>query len=92
MATFPVLKTQDLMQSMADVGYPLSAEDIDRPLSSKVIPLYFFFWNNMTGIPLEEVKMAAQVYIERMHEEGIPPAEIDSLAENIHIGVLYETL
>lgn len=92
MATFPVLRTPELVASMADLAHPVSAEDIDRPVSSRVIPLYFFFWQSMTGIQLDEVKMAAQVHIERMHEEGVPAAEVDSLAESVHTGVLYETL
>lgn len=77
---------------MADVGNPVTAEDIDRPVSSRIIPLYFYFWQSMTTIQLDEVRMAAQVHIERMHDEGVPAAEVDSLAESIHTGVLYETL
>lgn len=95
MATFPVLKTPDLVQNMLDIGQPLSADDIDRPTSAKLIPIYFYFWNQMTDQTLEEVRMAAQIHIERLqqHESsGVSPVELEGLTENIHLGVLYETL
>lgn len=105
MATFPILKTPELVVSLQDIGNPhLTADDIDRPTSSRIIHAYLWFWSHTTSSDLEEVKMAAQLWLEgfqqQQREESTSgnSAAIDDaalsemLAESVHSGVLWLTL
>ena len=98
MATFPVLKTGDLLVSLTDIGLPLTVDDIDRPTSLRIIPAYVWFWNHTTSLTLDDVRMAAQLWLEGLtddangngHVNGT--GDIDMMAESVHHGVLWQTL
>ena len=98
MATFPVLSTGDILVSLADIGLPFTADDVDRPSPSRVIRAYLWFWNHITSLTHDEVRMAGDLWLEGLSDDaaananGSASADVDMLGETVHLGVLLQTL
>lgn len=89
-ATFPLLRTGELVASLVDIGLPVSADDVDRPTASKVVPLYSWFLNALTQLTLEDVMVAAQLTLDNMAANPDLPTEL--LRETVYVGALHATL
>lgn len=91
MATFPILKTPDIVVSLADWGLQLSADDVDRPTSARCITAYVYFLNDLTGLSVEDTKKASQEWLETAFDEA-GAGELEMMQDAVHTGVLWETL
>jgi len=96
MATFPMLSTTDIVQSLHDIGCPITADDVDRPLSTRITQAYLWFWTHTTNITMDDIKMAAQLWFEGMNDDqtgtGTAGSEMEMMQDNVYLGVTWETL
>lgn len=90
-ATFPLLRTGELVASLVDIGVPnVSADDVDRPKAAKVVPVYAWFLTALTQLTLEDVMVAAQFTLDSLSANPDLPAEL--LRETVYVGALYTVL
>ena len=73
-ATFPLLRTQELVPSLLDIGVQITADDIDRPQAGRVVPVYAWFLTALTQLTLEDVMVAAQLQLDTMEDQVRPSA------------------
>ena len=91
MATFPVLKTPDIVTSLAEFGLTCTAEDIDKPTSARCILIYAWFLNHLTGLTVDDTRKASQEWLDSAFDEA-SAGEVEMMQEAVHTGVLWETL
>lgn len=85
-ATFPLLRTPELVSSLVDIGLQhITADEIDRPTASKVVPIYAWFLSALTQLTLEDVMVAAQLQLDNMEDQELH-------RETVHIGALWAVL
>lgn len=90
-ATFPLLRTGELVASLVDIGVPnISADDVDRPKAAKVVPVYAWFLTALTQLTLEDVMVAAQFTLDSLSANPDLPTEL--LRETVYQGALYAVL
>jgi len=68
-ATFPLLRSAELVPCLVDIGLQVSVDDIDRPTSTKVVPIYAWFLTQLTQLTLEDVMVAAQLQLDQMEDQ-----------------------
>ena len=69
LATFPLLRTNELVPSLVDIGVQITADEIDRPTAAKVVPVYAWFLNQLTQLTLEDVMVAAQLQLDQLEDQ-----------------------
>ena len=85
-ATFPLLRTPELVSSLVDIGLQhITADEIDRPTAVKVVPIYAWFLSALTQLTLEDVCVAAQLQLDNMEDQEI-------YRETIYVGALWAVL
>jgi hypothetical protein len=82
LATFPLLKTQELVPALQEIGCQVTADDIDRPNANRAITLYAWFLTQLTQLTLEDVMVAAQLQLDALENEvrrhaRCPPRFVD---------------
>lgn len=90
-----MLSTTDIVQSLHDIGCPITPDDVDRPVSTRITQAYLWFWTHTTNITMEDIKTACQVWLQGLNDDQSgagSSAEMEMMQDNVYLGVTWETL